>query len=54
MFLGRIELGEARALNVRFPIIAFSAAFLLLDEIFERPDLRAVILRGVADQNDLE
>ena len=54
MFLGRIELGKAGALDVSFPVVTFYATFLLFNEVFQDPDFGPIILGSVADEDDFE
>lgn len=53
VLFGRIELREARAENVCLPIVSLEGDGVLFDLVFDHPDLRPVIVRGVTDQDDL-
>jgi hypothetical protein len=54
MLFGRIELRETRAQNMGLQIISTGGNRILFDLIVNKPDFRAVVSRGVADEDDLE
>ena len=54
MLFWRIELGEAWPQNVGLPVVSAGGRGTLLDLIFNQPDLRPIIFRRVAEEDDLE
>ena len=54
VFFRRIELREARAKNVRLPVVSAGGDGTLLDLIRNEPDFGPVTFRRVAEENDLQ
>jgi len=54
MLFGRIELREARPENVGLPIVSTGGDGTLFNLKVDEPDFRPVILRSIADKDDLE
>src|ERR1700687_12124 len=54
MFFRRVELGEARPLHTRLPMVGAGGALLLLHTIVHDPHLGAVIIGSVTNDHDLE
>ena len=54
MLFRRIELRETRAQNMGLQIISTGGDGILFNLIVNKPDLRAIVSRGVANEDDLE
>lgn len=54
VFFRGVELREARAEDVSLPEVGCGADGFLLEAVIDEPDFGAVILRGIADENDFE
>src|SRR6267378_24787 len=54
MFFRRVQLCEARPLHTRLPIVTTGGDLLLLHPIFHDPHLRAIVVRSVTNDHDLE